>query len=635
MRSFCFTILLCLFAFIQTGQANSASKSFDLSGLNQKHQKKNVLILNAYHQNYHWADEIMRGVFSEMGDKESYELYVEYMDTKRCSDSTYYTHLKDIYLYKYKKVKIDVILACDDNALNFMLMYRDDIFPEVPVSFCGVVDFHPSRIEGKQHFTGVYETYDVPANLDMIMKLHPTTKKVVVISDVTESGKALIARMKRAEPNYKDKISIDYLINKEPDEIEEYFTQKQENTVVIWAIYLRLPDGRFISSDESISFVSSVTSLPIYCIWDVVGQGVVGGKITTPFYQGSTAADIANRILGGEKASDIAVSGSPMFYKFDYTQLVKHQISIDKIPKGSVVLNQPDSFWQAHKKIITTLLVIIVSLVLVVLTLGYLYRKSKRAEIEIKNKNKELELSKAKAEESDRLKTAFLANLSHEIRTPMNGIIGFTELVRNSNLSPDEVNQFMDVIHQSGNRLLHLIDDLVYISKIEANQIIINRANVSINELLDGVYYFFKPLAQQKGIAFTCEKNFEGEVLAYIDKMKLEQVLTNLLSNSFKFTSKGSITLISYLSDGYIFFKVKDTGIGITEDMQKVIFNRFIQVESSSKNGTEGMGLGLSISKSFVEMMGGEIWVESQQGLGSEFFVKLPLEEDQDSGSQG
>ena len=634
MRSFCFTILLCLFVSIQTGQANSASKSFDLSGLNQKHQKKNVLILNAYHQNYQWADEIMRGVFSEMGDKESYELYVEYMDTKRCSDSTYYTQLKDIYQYKYKKVKIDVIVACDDNALNFMLLYRDEIFPDVPVSFCGVVDYHSSRIEGKKHFTGVYETYDVPANLDIIMKLHPNTKKVVVISDVTESGKALLARMKRAEPNYENKISIDYLINKQPEEIEEYFTQKQDNTVVIWGIYLRLPDGRFISSDESISFVSSVTSLPIYCIWDVVGQGVVGGKITTPFYQGSTAAHIANRILNGEKASDIMVSGSPMLYKFDYTQLHKYQISVDELPEGSVVLNQPTSFWQAYKKIITTLLIIIVSLVVVVLTLGYLYQKSKRAEIEIKNKNKELELSKAKAEESDRLKTAFLANLSHEIRTPMNGIIGFTELVRNSNLSPDEVNQFMEVIHQSGNRLLHLIDDLVYISKIEANQIIINRASTGLNELVDGVYNFFKPLAKQKGIEFTCEKDFKGEVSAYIDKMKLEQVLTNLVSNSFKFTSEGAITISSYISDGFLFFKVKDTGIGIAEDMQKAIFNRFIQVESSSRNGTEGMGLGLSISKSFVEMMGGEIWVESQQGIGSEFFIKIPLEEDQVSRSQ-
>jgi len=398
--------------------------------------------------------------------------------------------------------------------------------------------------------------------------------------------------------------------------------------VVIWAIYLRLPDGRFISSEESIGYVSSVTSMPIYCIWDVVGQGVVGGKITTPFYQGSTAAHIANRILEGEKASDIVVSGSPMYYKFDYTQLIKHHISIDELPEGSVVLNQPASFWQANKKIIATLLVIIVSLVLIVFTLGYLYRKSKRAETEIKHKNKELELSKVKAEESDRLKTAFLANLSHEIRTPMNGIIGFTELIRNSDLSPAEISQFLDLIHQSGNRLLHLIDDLVNISKIEANQIIINRANASINELVDDIYYFFKPRAEHKGIDFTCKKNFEGELSAYIDRMKLEQVLTNLLNNSFKFTSEGTITLSCFLSDGDVLFKVKDTGIGIAQYMQKVIFNRFIQVESSSRNGTEGMGLGLSISKSFIEMMGGEIWVESEQGKGSEFFIKLPVKEE-------
>nr|WP_321451569.1 ABC transporter substrate binding protein [uncultured Carboxylicivirga sp.] len=625
MRSFYFTLLIGIVIAIFCKPACAASQKVSNDGWSINHHEKNVLVLNAYHQNYHWADEIMRGVFSELGDKNLYELYVEYMDTKRCSDSLYYTQLRDIYKHKYQHVKIDAIVACDDNALNFMLMHRNEIFPGVPVSFCGVVDYHSSRIEGRADFTGVYETYDVPANIEMIRKFHPNTNRLVVISDVTESGKALIAMVKRAEEKFKDVITIDYLIDKKPDEIKEYLSHEHENTIVIWAIYLRLPDGQFISSTESIDFVSSITSLPIYCIWDVVGQGVVGGKITTPFYQGAKAASISKRILNGEKPSDIEVTGSPMLYKFDNNLLSKYNISLELLPNGSEILNQPTSFWQANKKLLVSLLSIIISLLLVVFTLGYLYRKSKRAEAEIKQKNNELKIAKQKAEESDRLKTIFLANLSHEIRTPMNGIIGFTEIIMSNKLPKSEVDQFIDIINKSGNRLLHLIDDLINISRIEANQVSIHPANTDLNDLLESVYKFYTPLANQKQLAFNYHKNFNNEVWVCIDKLKVEQVLINLLGNAFKFTTQGMVELNCTYTANELQFSVKDTGKGIKAEMRAIIFDRFNQVESSSVNGTEGMGLGLSICKSFVEKMGGSIWVNSELGKGSEFFIKLPL----------
>ncbi len=202
--------------------AYPSSLEINKSELSHHFNKKNVLILNAYHQNYHWAGEIMAGIFSELSDKNSFELFVEYMDTKRCSDSVYYEQLKDIYLHKYKNIDIDIIIACDDNALNFMLLYRDRIFPQVPVSFCGVVDFHPSRTEDHELYSGVYETYDIPTNLELIKTIHPEINRIAFISDITESGKALTARMKRAEILFKNKLTIDYIINKKPEQIKKY-----------------------------------------------------------------------------------------------------------------------------------------------------------------------------------------------------------------------------------------------------------------------------------------------------------------------------------------------------------------------------------------------------------------------------
>ncbi len=605
--------------------------------ISQSLKKKKILILNSYHQNYHWADDIMKGVFSEFNDKNSYELYVEYMDTKRCSDSIYYEQLKNIYLHKYKNVEIDVILACDDNALNFMLQYRDEIFPQVPVSFCGVVDFHSSRIEDHELYTGVYESYDIPANLDLINKLHPEVNRVVIVSDTTESGKALLARIKRGKVISKSPLVIDYLINKTPKEIKDYLKTSQENTAVIWAIYLRLPNGTFISSEESIHFITSVTSSPVFCVWDVVGQGVVGGKVSTPFYQGAESARIAKRILSGEHIHDINILGSPMLYKFDYEALKKYKIPLKDIPEGSLVLNKPITFWQANKRIVTSLLFIIISLLAIVFALSYLYRKSKKVEIEIKRKNKKLKKvrnkllitneklrkSKIKAEEGNRLKSAFLANLSHEIRTPMNGVVGFTSVLLEGDLNKDEQKLYLDLINSSGQKMVSLIDDLVNISKIESGTLELNYSEINLAVLFKEMFLFFEKEARDKGLILELVKDDDIKIINS-DRNKLEQVFYNLIKNAIKYTEKGHIKFGYSKINSHIEFFVEDNGNGIHKKDFSNIFERFNQAENS--NSTKGgIGLGLSIVKEFVDIIGGSIQVESEINKGSRFYFSIPL----------
>ena len=237
----------------------------------------------------------------------------------------------------------------------------------------------------------------------------------------------------------------------------------------------------------------------------------------------------------------------------------------------------------------------------------------------------ELIVAKERAEESDKLKSAFLANMSHEIRTPMSGILGFTELLKEQDLSNEKQQKFINIIQKSGARLLNIINDIVDISKIEAGLMRVDINESNIEEQIAYIHTFFKPEIEKKGLQFFVENNTnEKDIIIKTDREKLYAILTNLVKNAIKYTNEGLIVL-SYERKGKFFeFSVKDTGIGIPKDRQEAIFERFIQADISDKMALQGAGLGLSISKAYVELLGGKIWVESEEGIGSVFYFSIP-----------
>jgi signal transduction histidine kinase/CheY-like chemotaxis protein len=238
-----------------------------------------------------------------------------------------------------------------------------------------------------------------------------------------------------------------------------------------------------------------------------------------------------------------------------------------------------------------------------------------------------VQLLKAKeiAEESDQLKSAFLANMSHEIRTPMNGILGFAELLKEPGLSGDEQQEYISIIQKSGVRMLNIINDIVSISKVESGQMEVSITAIDINDQLEYIHTFFKPEAEKHGLQLFFKKALQGKKpIVKTDKEKIYAILTNLVKNALKFTYKGSIELGYQQKDNYFEFFVRDTGIGIVKDQQQFIFDRFRQGSESLSRNYEGAGLGLSISKAYVEMLGGRIWVESELGNGSIFYFTIP-----------
>lgn len=243
------------------------------------------------------------------------------------------------------------------------------------------------------------------------------------------------------------------------------------------------------------------------------------------------------------------------------------------------------------------------------------------------NQRKTLEQAKMKAEESDKLKSAFLSNIAHEIRTPMHGILGFAEMLKTASLSNEQMREYIAIIEKSSARMLNTITDLIEISRIESGQTEINLSLLDIDGQVDSIYAIFKPEADKKGIQLSVKNILETEGLHIrTDREKLDTILTQMLKNAIKYTKKGIIE-ISYMQKGdFIEYSVKDTGIGIENDKQQSIFGRFTQADNSLSKIYEGSGIGLSITKAYVEMLGGSIWVESEPGIGSTFYFTIPLE---------
>jgi signal transduction histidine kinase/CheY-like chemotaxis protein len=244
---------------------------------------------------------------------------------------------------------------------------------------------------------------------------------------------------------------------------------------------------------------------------------------------------------------------------------------------------------------------------------------------ELKEQAGELEFQKQKAVESTKLKSQFLASMSHELRTPMNSILGLTELIIEKAELNEKDQERLGVVLNSGRRLMSLINDILDLSKIEAGKMEINAEDVLLEDLIGEVSNSISPLTTKKGIDFNIEREINTKIVIHTDRRRVEQVLINLLGNATKFTEKGEVKFNVSSSDEILVFDVIDTGIGISDEDQKVVFEEFRQADGSTSRKYGGTGLGLSICKKIVDMLGGDLSLTSKIGYGTTFTLKIPL----------
>lgn len=270
----------------------------------------------------------------------------------------------------------------------------------------------------------------------------------------------------------------------------------------------------------------------------------------------------------------------------------------------------------------------------------------RKAEERLKESNLQLKIAKEKAEESDNLKSVFLANLSHEVRTPMNGIVGFAEMLNEPGLKDDKREYYTNIIINSSYQLKRIIDDILEISILETKQVSVILDEINLNTLILNVFSVYDDRAKSNKTPLYIHKGLSNrDCIIMTDEVKLLKVLNNLLENAINYTQEGNIELGYDLVDNEIQFYVKDTGIGINKNKQEIIFDRFSQEDKGLSSSFSGLGLGLSIAKQNTELLGGKIWVESIKGKGSTFFFTIPyklsetvqekaqVEKDEDIGS--
>ena len=598
--------------------------------------KKNVLIINSYHEGLQWTDDIVNGITKGLSESSlKKEIYIEFIDSKRFfNNDNYYQTLYNLYKIKYKDVNLDVIIISDDFALTFMLEHRDSLFGEVPTVFCGINNPH----NYPDSYTGVLENIEFVDNFKLIKKLHPHYSKIYFIVDNTITGKILYDRAYRLNLSTNDEYRYEFIRDFTFKELFQKVSELDENSVLFLTAFTKDRNGAYCSYNEIVRNLEKSTKIPIYGAWDFyLSKGVIGGKVIKGFEQGYTAAKMANKVLGGEDIKKVDVKMSSSEYIFDYKELKHHRISKLNLPENSKIINRPFALIPENRQqtVFWGLVLLLLLTVIIILSTYIFYRKRKIIEIRRYNKsielsNEKLQMAKEKAEESDRLKSAFLANMSHELRTPMNGIIGFSKLIIDSNdLSPETQKKYLNIIHKSGYILLNLVNDIIDLAKIEAMQLKLNFTEFKLNELIDELLSFFnseKDNLEKKELKIIAEKECHfKEVVIYSDSNRIRQVLYNLLNNALKFTEKGFIRFGYSIEKEEILFFVKDTGIGLTDEDKRIIFERFRQVDDKSTRRYGGSGLGLTISKGIVENLGGKIWVETEKEAGSTFYFTVPL----------
>lgn len=322
----------------------------------EQHGRKQILLLNSYHQNFIWNEEILRGVEEVLRPNETdIVLHLEYMDTKRVEFNDWYARqLRDVYAHKYKGIQFDAVMVSDNNAFEFLRRYHKELFPGTPVAFCGVNDFEQSQIKDHPLFTGVAETVDAKGTLDMALKLHPSTSSVYVINDYSPSGRALAHSIREqldgAYPDldiiYSDDLGLMDLLA----EVETF----DENRIILFGIYYRDREGRFHDVGESISAIATRAKAPVYGLYDFdLGSGMVGGTLISGRFQGQAMAQIVLHVLSGRHPAYIPVIREGVAnLLFDYNALRKHDLQLSKLPEDSEVINRPVTFYSEHGSVI-------------------------------------------------------------------------------------------------------------------------------------------------------------------------------------------------------------------------------------------------------------------------------------------
>ena len=469
---------------------------------------------------------------------------------------------------------------------------------------------------------GALNYYDISKNIDLILSLYPSLKNIAFVSDNTYGGISLQAYVREEMKKYPELnlILVDGR-NGEERAVQQIGALPSNSALLIgtWRVG---NEGQYMLYGAINQLIANNPSLPVFSLsGSGIGSIAIGGYV--PNYE-NEAANIVRQITSYDQREKDAVhfTETGNHYRFDRRKMNEFDIDEYKLPKNSTIEDSTEAKLRTYENVIIATIAALIIMSLFLSILIYFYRRNNRLKIALEHREEELIVAKEKAEESDHLKSAFLANMSHEIRTPLNAIVGFSALLGDNDLAPEDRAEYNTIIEKNSNMLLTLINDILDISKLETGKMKFSYSQEDISALCQQVIQTTGYI-RKEGVDCIFQASVEPYMLK-TDSQRLSQVLINLMTNAGKFTEHGAITVAyEILPDKKLVqFSVTDTGCGIPPQMQDKVFDRFEKLNEFK----QGTGLGLSICKQIVLKFGGNIWVDSSYTGGARFVFTHPIE---------
>ena len=506
------------------------------------------------------------------------------------------------------------------SSRNAILLPGDniDLKTWMPESVDFFTDFPDSPI--KAGF--VYE-YDVEANINMVKQMYPDTENIAFISDNSYGGVAMQAYVVKEMKKFPelDLILLDGRVNTIYTICDRLHELPEHTAVLMGTWRVDMNDGYFMRN-ATYAMMEAAPALPTFSLSSAgLGYWAVAGIVPAYRALGKEMARQSYRLLTDPQDGNTHMEVIPNETILDGKLVKEKKLNITGLPQPVKMLNVTPSFYEQYKYHIWS-----VGAVLLVLLGGlfvslYFYYHTKKLKDELEVSEGALREAKDRAEESSRLKSAFLANMSHEIRTPLNAIVGFSDVLSAGGASEEEQRGYFEIIRTNSDLLLRLINDILDVSRLEADRVILSLESCNVVQICQQVVASVAQARRSTNqFLFECEREV---VEMRTDVQRLQQVVINLLSNADKFTKEGTITLKLELDTArnVAVFSVTDTGCGIPLDKQKRVFERFEKLNEY----VQGTGLGLSICKLTVEKWGGEIWIDPAYTDGARFMFTHPM----------
>lgn len=604
-----------------------------------------ILIVTSYNPETRSISDNLSAFMDEYRQRGGkYTPSIESMNCKNLSEAYLWKSRMASILGKYKgKNRPSLVILLGQEAWSAYISQDTEIAKKTP-SICGMVsvnglvlpdDSIDTRVwepESKNIYTDfgdynivagyVYE-YDVDKNIELMRRFYPDMRRVAFISDNTYGGLSMQALVKKEMEKYPDLETI-WLDGRTETfmEVSERMRRLPQNTCVLLGTWRVDCTESYVIGNTTYMLRDANPTLPVFTIASVgLGHWALGGY--TPEYHavGKNIGAVTYDFLDKGDREGVDLVTIPGNYTFDIKRLHEFKLDSLNLPQGAVLVNKTPSLYEQYKYWVIGVVSAFMFLIACFLIAIYYIIRINHLKHHLEVSGEELLVAKEKAEESNRLKTAFLANMSHEIRTPLNAIVGFSSVLVSDDSSPAEKAQYCDIIQKNSDLLLHLINDILDISRMESGKIKFVWEECDVVELCQTALS-----TAEYGRKTSALFLFETPVASLViktDAQRLKQVLINLLSNAAKFTPSGSIKLAIAIDKQHqqLELSVSDTGCGIPSDKSDRVFERFEKLNEYS----QGTGLGLAISRLIVENLGGKIWVDKDYTEGARFVFTHPL----------